>query len=232
MHDDAATVGISLDHLSSAAGAKSFTQPRSANWVEVKIKAEKEPLHFRCSHLAVNLRIGSIALLSSRLSVLSGPIKMLRTGFSRSAFRALSSASSVTRTSFNAGQNAPRYTSKLCTMSKSRPMALRLPSSMALTRSFADEKPAGLASIDQKHEKEIAKEKLEVHPETVSTASSTHPVFGEVGAEEPEKDTDMMAGIRGDLVSAAPINAENTAEQHAENDSRDLLPQGCAPRSL
>ena len=56
--------------------------------------------------------------------------------------------------------------------------------------------------INEKAEGEIAKHTLTPHPETVSETSSTHPLFGEVATEDPDdKDTDMMAGIRNDLVS-------------------------------
>lgn len=62
-------------------------------------------------------------------------------------------------------------------------------------------------SINKKHEEEIARQKLEQHPELVSADSSTHPLFGEVGStsekSEKEDDTDMMAGVKADLVSAA-----------------------------
>lgn len=55
--------------------------------------------------------------------------------------------------------------------------------------------------VDPKVEKALADKPLEASPETVSTTSSTHAVFGEVGVkEEREKDADMMAGVRADLV--------------------------------
>ena len=43
-------------------------------------------------------------------------------------------------------------------------------------------------------------EKLEPHPEEVSTTSSVHQVFHEKGVEEGEKDEDMLAGVKADLV--------------------------------
>lgn len=69
--------------------------------------------------------------------------------------------------------------------------------SFAMTR-LSSTKP-GSAPIDIKHEGQVAKEKLTPHPDIVSATSSTHPVFGEVATAEPEKNTDMMAGIRGDM---------------------------------
>ena len=126
---------------------------------------------------------------------------MLRSGASRAAFRALSSgAASSSRSSFIAAQSAPKFTSKLSTFNSSRPQALSKPLTMALTRFQTTRGPVD--NIDQKHESEVGKEKLAPHPEIVSADSSTHPIFAEVGRqEEQEKDTDMMLGIRQDLVS-------------------------------
>lgn len=119
---------------------------------------------------------------------------MLRTGASRSAFRALNAfGTTSSRTSFKATQ----FSSKLSTLGASRPQALAKPMVLSLAR-YAT-KP--MDNIDSKHEQQLAKEKLEADPNTVSTTSSTHPLFGEVGTEEQEKDADMMAGVRQDLVS-------------------------------
>lgn len=43
-------------------------------------------------------------------------------------------------------------------------------------------------------------EKIEPHPEEVTATSSVHQVFAEKGVEEPEKDEDMLAGVKADLV--------------------------------
>lgn len=53
--------------------------------------------------------------------------------------------------------------------------------------------------IDKGHEKAIAQDKLEVDPESVSADSTVHPIFNEVGTENPERDVDMMAGIKSDF---------------------------------
>lgn len=55
--------------------------------------------------------------------------------------------------------------------------------------------------VDVKHEREIEHEKLEQNPEEVSTSSSVHQNFHEKGTEEPEKDEDMLAGVKADFVS-------------------------------
>ena len=54
--------------------------------------------------------------------------------------------------------------------------------------------------IDKKHELALEREKLEAHPDEVSEASSVHGVFSEKGVEEPQKDEDMLAGVKEDLV--------------------------------
>lgn len=53
--------------------------------------------------------------------------------------------------------------------------------------------------IDKKHEKEVAKQELEHHPEEVSSVSTVHQVFHEKGTPDTEKDVDMLAGVYGDL---------------------------------
>lgn len=48
-------------------------------------------------------------------------------------------------------------------------------------------------------EDKYAHEKLKPTPETVSTTSSIHPIFEEQGVKNPEKDVDMMAGVKSDI---------------------------------
>ena len=69
----------------------------------------------------------------------------------------------------------------------------------------------------------MEEEKLESHPEEVSVSSSIHQVFHEKGVEDAEKDEDMLAGVKSDLVSfcrsASLGNALRTrpAENHKGN---------------
>ena len=132
-------------------------------------------------------------------------LTMLRSGVSRSAFRALSSASSTasSRTSFTASQ----FSSKLCTLSRERPMALAKPLTMALARHQSQGPPYD--RVDASAEKKLAEKRLKGSPETVSSTSSTHALFAEVGVEEKqEKDTDMMAGVKSDLVGNSSIRPQ------------------------
>ena len=61
---------------------------------------------------------------------------------------------------------------------------------------------------------------MEPHPNEVSAVSSVHQVFGEKGVEEPEKEEDMLAGVKEDLVryhrnrSDGYEVAENVLENH------------------
>jgi hypothetical protein len=63
-----------------------------------------------------------------------------------------------------------------------------------LRRTLADK-------IDREAESKYAKEKLKPTPETVSSSSTMHPVFGaEHQAADIPREVDMMAGMRSDLV--------------------------------
>jgi hypothetical protein len=55
--------------------------------------------------------------------------------------------------------------------------------------------------INKQAEDRYRHEEIKPTPETVSSTSSTHPMFSEVGTENPERDVDMMAGVRHDVVS-------------------------------
>ena len=87
------------------------------------------------------------------------------------------------------------------------PAPLR-PSRLALTafKPFTTSLQRYIAAdhIDIKREKQVAKTPLERHPEEVSTTSSVHEIFHEQGVDESEvkeKDDDMLAGVKHDLVS-------------------------------
>jgi len=86
----------------------------------------------------------------------------------------------------------------LCTLSSKRPQAISIsiPKLNATSIRYAGK----FETPDTKLEKKAAAEKLKATPELVSEFSSTHPVFSEIGTPEPEKDTDMSAGIKADLV--------------------------------
>lgn len=70
----------------------------------------------------------------------------------------------------------------------------------ALVRSYATD--AALPGTYRRPEKEeqFKSQPVEARPDLVSTTSSTHPAFSEVGTEDKEEETDMMAGVKHDLV--------------------------------
>ena len=54
--------------------------------------------------------------------------------------------------------------------------------------------------IDKKKEEGIAKTAIEPHPEEVSVDSTVRHVMREEGVEDRERDVDMLAGVKADLV--------------------------------
>ena len=86
-------------------------------------------------------------------------------------------------------------------------LAIRKPLSTSLQRYQTHTTTASpFDHIDKKEEKAAAKEKLEVNPEDVSETSSVHELFHEKGVEDPEREEDMLAGVKQDLVGLiAPI---------------------------
>ena len=81
--------------------------------------------------------------------------------------------------------------------------------------------------IDKKHEDRVEHEKIQAHPEQVSSTSTVHQVFHEQGIEEPEKDEDMLAGVWSDWVSPSHLRR---ARRHwliesPAHDQGDIRPQ-------
>lgn len=125
---------------------------------------------------------------------------MLRTTIPRSLLRPLATAptkAARAQSHFKpcVSENA-QFTSRLCTLSSKRPQAITASiHKLNLRSSSKYDKP------DTELEQKAAKEKIEARPELVSTTSSTHALFSELGTKDPEKETDMSAGIVADLVS-------------------------------
>ncbi|MCJ1279649.1 hypothetical protein MMC21_007473 [Puttea exsequens] len=88
-------------------------------------------------------------------------------------------------------------------------LTLRKPSSTYLQRYSTYDKP------DKKHEEEVENERLEPHPEEISATSSVHQVFHEKGVEEPEKDVDMLAGVKSDFKTIKETFALNEVPREA-----------------
>ena len=103
--------------------------------------------------------------------------------------------------------NAPQRRLQKPQLSKwqhQRPHSLAIsayrPFSTSLLRLQDVSKPISERKFEEQHEHE----KLEADPEIVSSTSSIHPVFGEVGEPKEEKEEDMMGEIKSDLVSLPP----------------------------
>lgn len=62
--------------------------------------------------------------------------------------------------------------------------------------------------MDIKHERKVASQELEKQPDQVSSTSSVHQIFHEQGVEEEpkEKEDDMLAGVKHDLVGVVTFN--------------------------
>ncbi|KAL9119620.1 MAG: hypothetical protein Q9187_003826 [Circinaria calcarea] len=54
--------------------------------------------------------------------------------------------------------------------------------------------------IDKRKEEGVAKMHIEPHPEAVSVDSTVRHVMREEGVEDQERDIDMLAGVKSDLV--------------------------------
>lgn len=121
---------------------------------------------------------------------------MFRTTAVRAVPKAFSSyASPVTRTALT--QIAQRSAYRTAARPNVLAVALRptVQKSLVRHKHFVYDAAKNKAAEDK-----LMQTKLEPHPDLVSESSSIHPaVQGEVGYEEPEKDVDMMAGIRSDF---------------------------------
>ena len=120
---------------------------------------------------------------------------MLRNGASRLALRSLAAprpAASFTRTT-----PSLQWATQFGSLSARRPqLAPALAQSAILRRSLASQISEGQKQAESRY----SKEEIKPTPETVSSTSSTHPMFAEVGVDTPQKEVDMAAGIKHDVV--------------------------------
>ena len=154
---------------------------------------------------------------------------MLRSGASRAILGSLTRTSQITpRSAFLSATSKAQRGSHLTTLCSRRPLAATRSVTGTFVRSQTTTPP--LDKKDQKHEQQVGREKLQATPETVSTTSSVHPVLEEVGTPEAEPDTDMMAGIRSDMVRSnlVPHSANSLIFVSIENYFGNFFPQRCA----
>lgn len=151
--------------------------------------------------------------------------RMLRTTIPRTLLRPLSTA--PTRAARAQSLFKPcvsehaQFTSRLCTLSSKRPHAIASSiHKLNLRSSSKYDKP------DTKLEQKVGNEKIVANPELVSTTSSTHALFSELGTKDPEKETDMSAGIVADLVSLTTHHLKPCfgTDPRRENNQRYIRP--------
>ncbi|KAF2178340.1 hypothetical protein K469DRAFT_336403 [Zopfia rhizophila CBS 207.26] len=122
---------------------------------------------------------------------------MLRTGASRLALGSIAAPTARPAAAvFTRAVTPLQWTTKFSSASSKRPQILPMaqikPIQAVFRRTLADR-------IDREAEKRYANEKIKPTPETVTPTSTVHPMFSEVGVQNPEKDIDMMAGLKSDL---------------------------------
>jgi hypothetical protein len=132
---------------------------------------------------------------------------MIRSGhaasLARSSLRHVPSSTARNQSSLARTYRSIQQASRGLNVQNSSPLALTLhkPFSTSLQRHAIQPAPRDpFDKIDKKHEEAVQNQKLEPHPEEVSMDSSVHAIFHEKGVEEPEKDEDMLAGVKSDLV--------------------------------
>ncbi|KAK4695059.1 hypothetical protein P7C71_g2621, partial [Lecanoromycetidae sp. Uapishka_2] len=129
---------------------------------------------------------------------------MLRSGrtstLGRSFLRFVPSTSSRTTTSLSRANTTRQIVWLQSSLHKPSSLALAIykPFSTSLQR-HATNPGNPFDKVDKKHEEDVEHEVLQPEPEQVSTTSSVHQVFHEKATEEPEKDEDMLAGVKADL---------------------------------
>ena len=137
-----------------------------------------------------------------------------------------------TRATFTNVFRKPHPVSAPRTISFKRPtnlaVTLHKPMNTAIQRYASTHPGTPYDHIDKKAEKRIGKSEIEPDPEAVSTDSTVRHVFTEEGVEEREKDTDMLAGVKADLVGSEILQSFGLIYTgmliRIENDQRNIRP--------
>lgn len=129
---------------------------------------------------------------------------MLRNGASRLALRSVTAPKSARpAASFTRTTPSLQWATQFGSLAARRPQLAQAaaaqlkPASAVLRRSMADKT---LTEGQKQAESRYAQEKIKPTPETVTSTSSTHPMFSEIGTEQPQNDVDMAAGLKHDVV--------------------------------
>lgn len=135
---------------------------------------------------------------AARRALLQLPTQSSKASFNRPAFTAaavpktttqLQSVSHLCTNAFQTSRSQPHVL--LRGSLASRPDLFRVSGQTRFQTKF--DKP------DLKAEEKLLHKTLKATPESVSSGSTVHPVFGEHGGEQ-EPEVDMMAGVKGDIV--------------------------------
>ena len=129
---------------------------------------------------------------------------MLRNGASRLALRSVA-APIASRPAACFSRTAPslQWQTQFGSLAAKRPQlrqaanALKPASSAILRRCMADGK---LTEGQKQAESRYRNEEIKPTPETVTSSSTTHPIFSEIGGDRPQKEVDMMADMKHDVV--------------------------------
>lgn len=125
---------------------------------------------------------------------------ILRTVTARSILRSITNYNAqATRTMLNASFGHAQLSTSTCHRAIKHSNTLTLTSRNPLTNALVRYQTTG--SIDHKAEQKIAQQPLKPDPEAVSMQSSVGQVSHQEGAEKQEKDVDMLAGVKQDLVT-------------------------------
>lgn len=130
----------------------------------------------------------------------SSDITMLRNGASRLLFRPITASAARPATNIQRTTTQLQWNTQFGSLASRRPQLSQLrPSKTAILR-------RSLTDKQKEAEARYAKEEIKPTPETVSTTSTTHPMFSEVGVENPTaKDADMTAGLKHDVVRCGSL---------------------------
>ena len=132
------------------------------------------------------------------LCLTSSTPTMLRNGASRLALRSIGAPAARPATGIRNTAPTVQWATQFGSLASRRPRLSQVASikpiqTAVMRRTITD--------AQKQAESRYSKEEIKPTPETVSTTSSTHAMFGEVGVEDKEnKDADMMAGLNHDVV--------------------------------
>jgi hypothetical protein len=146
----------------------------------------------------------SFSALNKAINTLAEAVTMLRTTTTRPILKGLFKVS-ATRSSYNVATSSTKNAITTRWLGSKRPRAitstpLRLGTTALLRYATAAKPPFG--KVDTEAERKTLEQQLQANPDEVSGGSSVRPVF-EAGPKKGDEDTDMLGGIKADMVSSS-----------------------------